>query len=59
MTDGYKGLGTNPGVGDTISLYVLNKSGGVWFADKLDSSLRAVQVPVIVFPVVTGDIIVK
>jgi hypothetical protein len=56
MTDGAKGAGTNPAVGDTISIYLLNKNGGVWFANKLDSLLRAVQVPVLVG---SGDIIVK
>src|SRR5206468_62218 len=47
LLDGALGKGTNPGIGDLISIYVLNKSGGVWFANKLDSSLKAVAVPVI------------
>ncbi len=40
---------------DTINIYVLNKAGGVWFVNKLDAMLKAVQVPVIA----TGDIVVK
>ena len=40
---------------DTISIYVLNKAGGVWFVNKLDAMLKAVQAPVIG----TGNIIVK
>ena len=40
---------------DTISIYVLNRAGGVWFVNKLDAMLKAVQVPVIG----TNGIIVK
>jgi hypothetical protein len=56
MVDGDKGTAAHPAVGDTVSIYLLNKNGGVWFANKLDSLLRAVQVPVISG---TGDIVVK
>jgi len=40
---------------DTISIYVMNKAGGVWFVNKLDAMLKAIQVPAIG----TGDIVVK
>ena len=57
MTDGGKGIITNPlGLGDTVSLYILNKNGGVWFANKLDASLKAVESPVVLG---TGDLVVK
>jgi len=41
---------------DTISIYVLNKAGGVWFVNKLDATLKAVQVPL---NLGTGDIVVR
>src|SRR5262249_14302243 len=54
------------GINDTISIYVLNKKGGVWFANELDNTLHAVQVPLYRDPAqcppngsYSGDIIVK
>jgi hypothetical protein len=44
LTDGAKGTGNNAGGGDKTSIYVLNKKGGVWYANKLDDSFKAVQV---------------
>ena len=56
MTDGDKGTAAHMGVGDGISIYVLKKNGGVWFANKLDGTLKAVESPVVTG---TGDIVVK
>jgi hypothetical protein len=47
LTDGDKGKILNPGAADSISIYVLKKSGGVWYANQLDSSLNAVQQPIV------------
>jgi hypothetical protein len=44
------------GKNDSISIYVLKKNGGVWFANKLDAVLRAVEVPLVLDG---GDIVVK
>jgi hypothetical protein len=46
MVDGYKGTRENPTVKDSISFYLLNKSGGVWYANKLSSALQAVKMQV-------------
>jgi hypothetical protein len=43
-------------VNDSISIYVLKKNGGVWFANKLDAVLGAGEVPLVLDG---GDIVVK
>lgn len=48
--------GRNWGLNDKISIYALKKNGGVWFANKLDATLKAVEVPIVSG---TGDILVK
>jgi len=44
-----------------VSIYILNKSGGVWFANQLDSDLKAVEQPLAQYPDNSyyGDVIVK
>jgi hypothetical protein len=56
-TDGTPNLAPPyPGKDDYVSVYVLGKSGGVWFANKLNNNLQAVESPVIAN---SGDVIVK
>jgi hypothetical protein len=45
-----------PGKDDYVSVYVIGKSGGVWFANKLNAKLQAVETPVIAN---SGDVVVK
>jgi hypothetical protein len=55
-TDGQPLSTVGNGTGDTVSIYVLNKDGGVWYADKLDASLKAVELPIVVCNPACGDI---
>jgi len=55
LRDSTKGAGTYPSIGDSISIYLLNRQGGVWYANKLDASLRAQKTAVVE---TIGDIII-
>jgi hypothetical protein len=40
VKDGHPATLSTPGDGDLVSIYILNKSGGVWFANQLDSESK-------------------
>jgi len=61
VKDGHPATLSTPGDLDLVSIYILNKSGGVWFANQLDSDLKAVEQPLAQYPDNSyyGDVIVK